>query len=145
MTADRLRGRSRARLGGILVGVIALVALGSAALSANHSVAALGSARDVREAQVSNGYYTCLTAQAHALVHPHDVVYLGEANLYRWVTVIKAMGGWAHMTMHLSQSTVTILLVRPTKGPSCRGDALLTIRREPHGKVLMTSAPAHAP
>jgi hypothetical protein len=130
---------------GLVVGLLALGALGTAAVSATRSETPLASAHAIREADHSNAYYACLTAQAHALVRPDDVVFLGEANLDRWVTVIKAMGGWAHMAMRQSAASVAILLEHPAHGPSCAGETLVSIRRETHGGVRFRSGRQSSP
>jgi hypothetical protein len=136
MMADR----PQPGLAGILVGLVALAALGIGAVTASRSETSQLSARATRDATISNQSYSCLTAEAHALVRPSDVVFLGETNLYRWVMVIKSMGGWADFTTHQSRATVAVLLEHVAHGPSCGGNTLLAIRREPGGKVLMTRA-----
>ncbi|HVB91058.1 MAG TPA: hypothetical protein VND70_03060 [Acidimicrobiales bacterium] len=120
-----------------MVGLLALGALGFGVVQAAHAESRLTSPVAVRADAQSDAYYACLDAQAHSLVGPHDVVYLGEATLDRWVTVIKAVGGWADMTVHRSRATVAIVLVHATGGPSCAGDVFLSIRRRAGGQVLM--------
>jgi hypothetical protein len=135
---------ARAGLAGVLVGLCALAGLASTAVHATQSEAQLVSHTDIRQADESNAYYSCLEAEAHSLVRPDDVVYLAEPDLARWVTVTKAVGGWADLTLHRSQATVALLLEHTSKGPTCAGDVLLSIRH-PHGRVVMVRATQSTP
>jgi hypothetical protein len=133
----------RAGLTGIAVGLIALGALASTAVHATRAATQLDSPSHLRSAQRSNAFYNCLTAQAHSLLKPDDVVYLGDPDLDRWTTVTKAIGGFADPTLHLKDATVALVLshtsTRPggIHGPSCDGDIFFSIRHQPGGKVLM--------
>ena len=139
-----IRPRLRAGLGGLLIGGLALGALVSTAAHASSTANRLDSSSALRQAEASNAYYACLTAEAHSLVRPHDVVFLGEANLPRWVTITKTMGGWAHLTLHRSNATVALLLgpVSPGHGPGCAGQGLTSIRATgPNGVTIHVAHP----
>jgi hypothetical protein len=88
--------RVRAGLGGLVVGLIALLALGAGVLHADQGETRLTSAHAIVQAERSNAYYACLNAQAHSLVGPHDVVYLDRPTLSEWVTLTKVLGGLGH-------------------------------------------------
>jgi hypothetical protein len=137
--------RWRAGLGGLAIGLLSLGALGSTAVHAISTEGRLVSATAVREANESNAYFACLTGEAHSLFHSGDVVFLGEPNLDRWVTVEKVVGGWAHLTLHQSQATVAVLLLHASRGPSCEGDVFLSIRRLAHHTVRMVRATQSTP
>jgi hypothetical protein len=135
---------ARAGIAGVIVGLFALGALVSTAVHATRSEAQLVSQVAIREADQSNAYYSCLEAEAHSLVQPDDVVYLADPNLARWVTVTKAVGGWADLTLHRSQATVALLLQHPSHGPTCAGNVLVSIRIR-HGHVVMARARQSSP
>ncbi len=135
----------RAGMGGLAIALLSLGALSSTAVHAVQSQARLVSTTSTQAANVSNAYYGCLTGEAHSLVGAHDVAFLGEPNLNRWVTVEKVMGGWAHLTLHQSMATVALLLDHTSRGPSCEGDVFLSIRRLAHHKVRMVRATQSSP
>jgi hypothetical protein len=127
-------------LGGLLIGALGLSGLASTALHADATATGLVSSSAVRAADRSNDYYSCLEAQGHRLLHHGDVVYVGEADLERWVIITKAIGGWARMTEHRPRATVALLLMdQPPKAhwSTCDGQALVSIRRTPTGRVVM--------
>jgi hypothetical protein len=138
------RRHAPAGLVGVVVGLCALLALGSTAIHATRSETRLVTSTDIRQADASNTYYSCLEAEAHSLVRPHDVVFLADPDLARWVTVTKAVGGWADLTLHRGQATVALLLEHTSHGPTCSGDVLVSIRN-PHGHVVMVRAKQHTP
>lgn len=125
------------RLGGLAVGLLALGALGSTAFHATTTQTQLTSAHNVAAAQRSDAYYACLDTQAHMLIRPHDVVYLADPNLSRWVTFTKVVGGWADLTLHRDRASVAIGLEHIRGGGTCDGDVLVSLRVRPDGRVVM--------
>ena len=139
----------RARVGVVLVGVLALGALVSTAFHASKATSHLEAAPLGRQAQYSNHYYDCLTAEGRRLVRASDTAFVGQANLSSWVTITKAIGGWARMTEQRSQATVALLLVdapahQRRQQPTCDGQYLLSIRVDAAGHVVMARAGAPA-
>jgi hypothetical protein len=124
------------RWGGLAVLVAALVGLGGGALHGEHAETRLTAAHFSRSATQSNAYFACLSTQAHSLLRPHDVVYLSNPTLDSWVTLTKVIGGWASETLHMRQANVGLSLVSETNGPTCGGQALVTVRRTDDGKVV---------
>lgn len=131
--------RIRVGLGGLVVGVLALLALGTTAVHADQGVTQLASVRNATLARESNAYYSCLGAEAHSLFSSHDVVYQAEPTLGSWTTVTKVIGGWAHLTLQRDKATAAVLLQHssaPVAG-SCDGDFLVSIRLGPGGRVVI--------
>jgi len=129
--------RARMALGGAAVAVLSLLALASTALHANHSETVLNSARTVASAERANGYYACMTAQAHSLIGTNDVVYMPRPTLDQWATVIKVIGGWAHETLDLHAANVALSVQRSHGPRTCNGDFLVAIIRQPGGHLII--------
>jgi hypothetical protein len=135
-------GRAAA-VGGVLVGALALGSLASTALHASSTAGRLVSAQSKKEADYSNAYYNCLAKEGRSLLRPSDTVYVAQDDLARWVIITKAVGGFARLSEHHAHATVAVLLVdepRHGHGPNCDGQALVTIRRNSHGRVVMARA-----
>jgi hypothetical protein len=135
-----VNGGARLTLGGLLIGALGLGGLASTALHADATATRLVSSAQVRSADHSNAYYSCLEAQGHRLLRPGDTAYVGEANLEKWVVITKAIGGWARLTEHRARATVAVLLVDvppEMHWPNCDGQVLLTIRRSVSGGAIM--------
>jgi hypothetical protein len=131
------RRRTAAGFFGGLLGLFALVALVSTALHADTTANQQLTRSATATAQHSDDYYSCLEAQSRSLVHPHDVVYVGDASLSRWVTITQAIGGWAHATLKRDQSTVALGLEHIAGRGSCDGDVLVSVRVLHGGRVVM--------
>ena len=129
--------RARMALGAAAVVLLALVALAATALGANHSESTLTSARNATAADRNNAYYACLSAQAHSLIGPKDVVYMPRPTLGQWATVIKVIGGWAHETLDLHAANVALSLQRSTESHGCNGDVMVVIIRLPDGHLII--------
>jgi hypothetical protein len=125
-------------LGGLAVALVALLALGITALGADHAAARLTSSGAAASARRSDQYYSCLEAQAHSLIGPHDVVYLPEPTLSQWVTVTSVIGGWADVTLHLHAANTALELQRSSQGGTCDGQVLVAVHQLAHGRVLIT-------
>jgi hypothetical protein len=121
----------------LVVGLIALLALGAGVLHADQGETRLTSAHAIVQAERSNAYYACLNAQAHSLVGPHDVVYLDRPTLSEWVTLTKVLGGWATESLRLDRSTVAVALLHSPGPGSCEGDAVFTIRHRAGGRTVI--------
>jgi len=134
-----------AGFGGGLLGVFALLTLGSTALHATTTQRQDVTHRAEAAATRQNEYFSCLEAQAHSLVGQRDVVYLAEANLGRWVTITKVVGGWANVTLHRSRATVALEVVHRSGGNTCAGDVLISIRHTSDGGVLMRRGHSSGP
>ncbi|MGH3157165.1 MAG: hypothetical protein ACRDNF_11385 [Streptosporangiaceae bacterium] len=128
-----------ARLLGAALGVVGLVALGSTALHANSTATDLVSASHQREARISNDFFNCLEAQGRQLLRSDDTVYVVQRNLADWVIITKSVGGSSRLSEQRKGSTVALVLVQepPHTPDTCEGQALVTVRRGPHGKVVM--------
>ncbi len=119
----------------------------STAFHATTTTSHLESTLQTREADYSNQYFDCLTAQGHRLLRANDTVFVGQANLASWVTITKVVGGFARLTEFRKQATVALLLrVAPAhqrhQQPTCDGQYLLSIRVNGAGRVVMARAAA---
>ena len=134
--------RGAVRLGGTVLAVVGLLALGLTALHANTTAAHLVSSQQRRDAQVSNDYYNCLEAEGHQLLRPDDIVFVVQRNLSDWVIITKSIGGWARLTEQRKGSTVAVVLEDepPHARNTCQGQALVSVRRSPRGKIVMRRA-----
>jgi len=128
------------------VGAVAVIALLTTAAHAVATGGSLDSAHAVASARQSDGYYACLTAQAHSLLRPGDVAYMGDhPTLNQWVTITKVIGGWARVTLDRDRSTVAIGLGRFPSRHTCAGYALVTARRARDGRVVLSRGMQSSP
>jgi hypothetical protein len=130
----------RLGLGGLAVGLVALVALIASAFHANGVESRLTSAAASSAAARSDRYYACLSAQSHSLLRAGDVVYLAQPTLAEWVTLTKVIGGWAHVTLQRSAATVAVTMEQGSGRGTCQGDVLVTARQVPGGRVEFARA-----
>jgi len=108
---------------GVVVGAVALVALGGQAVRGNRVVGAQLSARSVHDASVDDAFYQCLDTQAHSLVRPGQTVVLSTDNLADVITMIKGFGSWVTVADPPSRAQVTLTL---HDGPAAPGTCLGT-------------------
>jgi hypothetical protein len=132
-----MAGRAGAGFGGGLVGLLAVIALFSTAVHATTTANQQLTHQAVVSAQRSDDYYSCLEAQSHSVVGPHDVVFVSDASLSNWVTINKVVGGWAHTTLSRDKATVALDLEHIGGRGTCEGDALVSIRVAHDGRVVM--------
>lgn len=130
---------ARVVLGALAVLLFAVIALGLGALHSNHLETRLTTAAATASAQRSDRYYNCLSAQAHSLITPSDVVYLPDPTLAAWTTLTKVVGGWAHVTLQLHQANLALTLQRSTHPGSCDGNDLVTVGHAPGGHIVIRS------
>jgi hypothetical protein len=128
---------ARVSLGGAAILVVALIALGLGTWHAARAESALSSPKHEASALHSDAYYDCLSAQAHALIPVHDVVYLPDPTLTEWVTLVKVIGGWAHESLKLRASNMAVTLQGSSQSGSCDGQTLVTITRNAAGHLIM--------
>lgn len=108
---------------GVLVAVVALVALVGQAVRGERTVGAQLSAPAVHDAAVDDAFYRCLDIQAHSLVRPGQTVALRTDNLADVVTMIKGFGAWVTVADPASSADVVLTL---RNGPAAPGTCLGT-------------------
>ncbi|HEX3794854.1 MAG TPA: hypothetical protein VHV57_10180 [Acidimicrobiales bacterium] len=121
-----------------VVGLLAIVGIALTAVHAARSESHLATPALVHSATQSDAYFECLSTQAHSLVSAHDIVYLPKPTLANWVTLTKVIGGWVRLTLRPASSTVALALLHSTRGATCQGDYLVTIRRQSGGRALIS-------
>ncbi len=128
----------RTRCGGAAILIVALIALGLGTWHAARAESRLSSSKYKASALHSDAYFECLSAQAHSLIGPHNVVYLPDPTLNEWVTLTKVIGGWAHESLNLHASNLALTLQRSGQSGTCDGQVLVTITRNAAGRLIMT-------
>jgi hypothetical protein len=122
--------RIRARLvmaGSVASALVALVGLGSLAVGAVHGgrgSSAQGSPAQVSAWRLDAAYYGCLSAQAHSLIRPGQVVDIPVSDPGAWVTLAKVVAPFAVMSTRRSGHVVLTLANRPGPG-SCLGSVVV--------------------
>lgn len=121
---------------GVLVAIVALVALVGQAVRANRTVDVQLSMHAVHDARVDNAFYACLDTQAHSLVRPGQTVTLGTDNLADVVTMIKGFGSWVTVADPASRANVVLALHDGTAGPgTCLGTTVVATYRASDGRT----------
>jgi hypothetical protein len=128
---------------GIVVTVIALVALGVQAARGNTTVSVQRSAKTMHNTALDNAFYQCIDVQAHSLVSPDEPVLFG-GGLGDVVTMLKGMGSWITIADPGSQAVARISLRNNvTTGDTCRGTVVIaTSTHAPHTVRVGTGATA---
>jgi hypothetical protein len=78
---------------GIIVAVVAVVAMTGQAVRGNRTVGVQRTAVVERDAALDDAFYHCLDVQARGLIRPGEPVELRD-DLAHLVTLIKAVGSW---------------------------------------------------
>lgn len=134
---------------GLAMMVVLLVALTGQAVRGNAVVNVQRSPVTIRNAELDDAYYRCLSVQAHSLVSPGEPVYL-IAGFGNWVTLVKATGGWMTIAPSLSEARL-IVSVREdvTTRPACLGTVVVaspaTGAHPPVEFGTGASVPGHGP
>lgn len=119
---------------GVLVAVVALVALVGQAVRGDRTVGAQLSAPAVHDATVDDAFYRCLDVQAHSLVRPGQTVALRTDNLADVVTMIKGFGSWVTVADPASRADVDLTLRDGPAGPgTCLGTRVVGTSTGPDG------------
>jgi len=108
---------------GVLVAVVALVALVGQAVRGDRTVGAQLSVHAVHDATVDDAFYRCIDIQARSLVRPGQTVALRTDNLADVVTMIKGFGSWVTVADPASRADVVLTL---RDGPAAPGTCLGT-------------------
>jgi len=119
---------------GVLVTVVALVALVGQAVRGDRTVGVQLSAPTVRDAALDDAFYRCLDVQAHSLVRPGQSVALRTGNLADVVTMIKGFGSWVTVADPPSRADVVLTLRDGPAGPgTCLGTRVVGTSTGPGG------------
>lgn len=119
---------------GVLVAVVALVALVGQAVRGDRTVGVQLSAPAVRDATVDDAFYRCLDVQARSLVRPGQSVALRTDNLADVVTMIKGFGSWVTVADPASRADVVLTLRDGPAGPgTCLGTRVVGTSTGPGG------------
>ena len=119
---------------GLLVAVVALVALVGQALRGERTVGVQLSAPAVHAAAVDDAFYRCIDIQAHSLVRPGQSVTLRTDNLADVVTMLKGFGSWVTVADPASRADVVLTLRDGPAGPgTCLGTRVVGTSTGPGG------------
>lgn len=135
---------------GVLLALVAVVALGVQAVHGNATVAVQRSASTVRAADLDDAFYRCIDVQARSLVSPDQPVDLDATNLADLVTLLKGVGSWVTVADPPSSASATLSLQSRSGPGACLGTVVVaTYSPARDGVAVRTgtgaSVPGHGP